>query len=80
MLSVGCFFLRIFLKMWTTLKIFIEFVTASFLFYVWVFWLRGMWGLGSPTRDRTCPPPPLLALEGEVLTTGPPEKSHGVTV
>ena len=22
------------------------------LFYVLVFWLRGMWGLSSPTRDR----------------------------
>ena len=58
MSSVGWFFfLIIFLKMWTAFKIFIEFVTTSFLFYVRVFWLRGMWGLSSPTRDRTHPPP-----------------------
>ena len=28
-----------------------EFVTLLLLFYVLVFWLRGMWVLGSPTRD-----------------------------
>ena len=31
-----------------------------------------MWDLSSPTKDRTC----TLALEGEVLTTGPPVKSQ----
>ena len=50
--------------MWTIFKVFIEFVTILFLFYV--FWPRGMWDLIEPAS---------LALEGEVLTTGPPGKS-----
>ena len=29
--------------MWTILKVFIEFVTILLLFYVLVFWSRGMW-------------------------------------
>ena len=36
------FFLKVFL-MWTGFKVFIEFVTTLPLFYVLVFWLRGMW-------------------------------------
>ena len=36
-----------------------------------------MWDLISPIRDRTCTP--VSALEGRVLTTGPPEKSPGVS-
>ena len=36
-----------------------------------VFWLQGMWDLGSLTRDRTYTP----AFEGDVLTIGPPGKS-----
>ena len=52
--------------MWTVFKVFIEFVTVLLLFYVLVFWLRGMWDLSSRTRYRTLTP----ALEGEVLTTG----------
>ena len=57
--------------MWTILKVFIEFVTILLLFYVLYFWLRGVWDLSSLTRDPTCTP----ALEGKVLTTGPPGKS-----
>ena len=38
--------------MWTIFKDFIEFVTILLLFYVLVFWPRGMWDLSSPTRDR----------------------------
>ena len=30
---------------------FIGFVTILLLFYVLLFWPRGMWGLSSPTRD-----------------------------
>ena len=38
--------------MWTNvLKVFIEFVTILLLFYVLVFWPRGMWDLSSLTRD-----------------------------
>ena len=36
-----------------------------------VFWLQGVWDLGSLTRDRTYTP----AFEGDVLTIGPPGKS-----
>ena len=49
------FFLKIFL-MWNIFKVFTEFVTISLLFYVLVFWPRGMWDLSSLTRDRTCTP------------------------
>ena len=49
-------FLNIFFLMWTTFKVFIEFVTILLLFYVLVFCPRGMWDLSSPARDRTCTP------------------------
>ena len=39
--------------MWTIFKVFIEFVTILLLFYVLVFWFRGMGDLSSPTRDQT---------------------------
>ena len=45
------FFLRC-----TNLKVFIDFVTILLLFYVLVFWPRGMWDLSSPTRHRTQAP------------------------
>ena len=38
--------------MWTILKVFIEFITISFLFSFLVFWPQGMWDLSSPTRDQ----------------------------
>ena len=41
---------------WTIFKVFIEFVTILFLFYVLVFWPLDMWDLSSPTRDGTCTP------------------------
>ena len=47
--------LRFFL-MWTIFKVFIGFVTLLLLFYVLVFWPRGMWDVSSPTRDQTCTP------------------------
>ena len=52
--------------MWTTFKIFIEFVTILLLLYVLVLWPQGMWDPSFLTRKRTSTP----ALEGEVLTTG----------
>ena len=55
--------------MWIILKIFIEFVTILLLFYVLDFWPRGMWD----PQPGIQPAPP--AVEGEVLMTGPPEKS-----
>ena len=54
--------------MLTIFKPFIEFVTIFLLFYVLVFGSRGMGDLNSPTK----PTPP--ALEGSILTTGPPGK------
>ena len=42
--------------MWTIFKVFIEFVTILLLFYVLVFWPRGMWDLSSPTRNQTLTP------------------------
>ena len=47
-------FLRLFFfLMWTIFKVFIAFITILLLFYVLIFWLRGMWDLNPPTRDRT---------------------------
>ena len=57
--------------MWSISKFLIEFVTILFLFYLLVFWPQGMWDLSSLIRDGTCTP----ALEGKVLTAGPPGKS-----
>ena len=57
--------------MWTIFKVFTRLVTVLLLFYISVFWLVGMWGVSSPTRDRISTP----ALEGKVLTTRPPAKS-----
>ena len=37
-------------------KVFIEFATILFLFYVLVFWSQGLWHLSSLTRDRTHTP------------------------
>ena len=36
-----------FFLMWTIFKVFIEFVTVLLLFYVLVFWPRGVWDLNS---------------------------------
>ena len=47
-----------------------------FLSSVLVFWPRGTWDLRYLTRDQTHTP----ALEGEVLTTGPPGKSLSSSV
>ena len=50
--------------MWTVFKVFIEFVTILLLFYV-------LWDLSYRPWFEPAHP----ALEGEVLTTGPPGKS-----
>ena len=50
------FFFKDFL-MWTILKAFIEFITVLLLFNVFFFFLpQSMWGLSSPTRERTHTP------------------------
>jgi len=66
-------FFKIFIfLMWTTFKVFIEFVIILHLLHVLVFRPQGLWDLSSPIRDQTHIP----SLEGEVLTTGPPGKSQ----
>ena len=47
-------FLKFIFLISTVFKVFIEFVTILFLFYVLVFWLQGMCDLGSLTKDQTC--------------------------
>ena len=37
-------------------EVFIGFVTILLLFCVLIFWLKGVWGLGSLTRDQICSP------------------------
>ena len=63
-------FLKIFFKLISFLKAFIEFVTILLLFYALVFWPWGMWGLPVPGME-TMPP----ALEVKVLATELPAKS-----
>ena len=57
--------------MWTIFKVFIEFVTIFLLFYVLVFGCETC-GILAPQPGIELTPP---ALEGKVLTTGPPGKS-----
>ena len=54
--GTGSYNFKIFFLMWTMFKVFIEFVTILFLFYVLVFWLQGMENLSSPSRDQTPTP------------------------
>ena len=64
--------------MWTSFKDFIEFVTVLLLFYVLVFWPQGTWDLSSTTKIIIQSAHP--ALEGEVLTTGPPGKFQAISI
>ena len=45
--TVGFIFFFIFFLKWAFFKVFIEFITILFQFYVLVFWSQGMWNLGS---------------------------------
>ena len=58
--------------MWTIFNVFIEFVTILLLFYVFGFFGGEACGILAPLLGIE---PTLPALEGEVLTTGPPGKS-----
>ena len=58
--------------MWTIFKVFIEFVTILLLFFMFWFFGGEACGILAP-RPGIEPAPP--ALEGEVLTPGPPGKS-----
>ena len=75
--SLGCgpLFILVLCLCVKTILSFIEFVTILLLSYLLLFWPQGMWDLSSPPGIKTCPP---HALEGEILTTGPPEKSLGL--
>ena len=57
--------------MWIIFKVFSEFVTILFLYYVLVFWSRVVWGvmcdLSFLTKKLKKPPAP--ALKGKILTT-----------
>ena len=57
--------------MWTIFKVFIEFVTML-LCFMFLFFGHEAYEIFTP-QLRIKPTPP--ALEGKVLTTGPPEKS-----
>ena len=47
--------------MWTILKVFIEFLAVLLLvFYVLVFWPRGMWDLSSPAAAKSSQSSPTL--------------------
>ena len=62
--------------MWIIFKVFTEFVTILLPFCVWFFGPGHMGDLRPPPRPGIKPTP--LALEGKVLTTGPPGKSPRV--
>ena len=57
--------------MWTIFKVFIEIVTILLLFYVRFFGHKAC-GILAPQPGIEPAPP---ALEGEILTAGPPGKS-----
>ena len=61
--------------MWTIFKVFIEFVIILLLFYVLDFGHEAC-GILAPWPGIE---PALPALEGEVLTTGPPGKSREIS-
>ena len=55
--AFSLFFLRLFFKCRSFLKILFEFVTVLPLFYVlFFFWTQAMWDLSSPPRNWTCSP------------------------
>ena len=54
--DLAVIYVRVICLMCTIFKVFTEFVTILLLFYVLVFWPRGMWNLISSTRTRTCTP------------------------
>ena len=54
------FFFKISLLMWIISKVFIEFVTELFLFYILGFGPPDMWDPSSPSRDGTGNVPPAL--------------------
>ena len=57
--------------LWTIFKVFIEFVTILLLFMFWLFGLKECEILALQLGITATP----SSLEGEVLTTGLPEKS-----
>ena len=56
--------------MWTIFKVFIKFVTVLLLFYVLAFGQEVCGALAPQSESKPTSP----ALEGKVLTTGPPGK------
>ena len=68
------FFFFFFFLMWTTFKVFTEFVTILFLFCFGFFGAQDKCDLSSPTRDRTHIP----CIGRDVLTSGPLERSQSL--
>ena len=64
-------FLKFLFLMWMIFKVFIEFVTILFLFYVWVFGPEACGILAPLPGIKTTP----FALKGEVPTNRPQWKS-----
>ena len=58
--------------MWIILKVFIEYVTIFLSFYLFIYLFLAMRHVCFLAPQPGIKPSP-LALEGEVLTTGPPE-------
>lgn len=53
-ITISFFFLSF--LVWTIFKVSIEFFRILLMFYILVFWWRGMWDLSSQTRNQTCAP------------------------
>ena len=73
------FFKNFFFKCGSLSKSLLNLLQHHFCFMFGFFGFEACGVLAPQPGIEPAPPPP-LALEGEVLTTGPPEKSHGVTV
>ena len=63
--------------MWIIYKVFIEFIITLLLFYFFIFYFFGCKACGILAL-QTKIILVLPALEGEILTTGPPQKSHEI--
>ena len=72
-LQIHLLIFQTFWGMWTFFKVFIEFVTTLLLFYVFGFFFGPQACEIPAPRPGIKPTPP--ALEGQVLTTGPPGKT-----
>ena len=75
--DLNFYFFQRFFFMWTIFKAFVEFVTLLFLIYILGFFGHETCRIWAPQPGIK---PALLALEAEVLTSGPPGKSLDFSV